>query len=104
MLAILIFVPNLFIDTAFRDLEKEFKIQKTVSQEHASREKNGAVIKKRGQKEVFTPDEELELKNCIVTLARLGFATTISDIREIVTDYVNINEKNGSKDLPLQEV
>ena len=88
MLLILIFVPNLFIDTAFQDLEKEFKILKMVLQEHTARKKNGVEIKTRGQKGVFTTDKELELKNCIVT-----FAPTLSDIREIVTDYVNIIEK-----------
>ena len=78
-------------------MEKEFKIPKTALQEHAAREKNGVEIKHRGQKGVFTPDEELELKHCIVTLAQLGFAPTLSDIREIVTDYVNINEKEKAK-------
>ena len=51
----------------------------------------------RGWKEVFTPDEELELKNCIVMLARFGFTPSFSDIREIVTDYVNINEKEKAQ-------
>ena len=78
-------------------MEKEFKIPKTVIQEHAACEKNGVEIKQRGRKGVFTPDKELELKNCIVTLARLGFAPTLSDIREIVTDYVNINEKEKAQ-------
>ena len=49
--------------------------------------------KKRGRKEIFTSDEELELRNCIGKLGRLGFAITLSDIWEIVTDYVNISEK-----------
>ena len=97
MLLILIFVPNLFLDTPFRDLEKEFKILKTVLQENAARKKNGVEIKQRGWKGVFTPDEELELKNCIVTLAQLGFAPTLSDIREIATDYVNIDEKEKAQ-------
>ena len=97
MLLILIFVPSLFLDTPIRDLEKEFKILKTVLQENAAHEKNGAEIKQRGWKGVFTPDEELELKNCIVTLARLEFAPTLSDIREIVADYVNIDEKEKAQ-------
>ena len=59
--------------------------------------KNGVEIKQRGRKEVFTPDEELELKNCIVTLGWLGFAPTLSDIREIVMDYVNINKKEKAQ-------
>ena len=59
--------------------------------------KMGLKLNKRGQKGVFTPDEELELKNCIVRLAQLGFAPTLSDIREIVTDYVNINEKEKAQ-------
>ena len=54
----------------------------------------------RGWKEVFTPDEELELKNCIVMLSRFGFAPTLSDIREIVSDYVNINEKEKAQKTP----
>ena len=97
MLLILIFVPNLFLDTPFRDLEKEFKILKIVLQENAARKKNGVEIKQRGWKGVFTPDEELELKNCIVILAQLGFAPTLSDIREIATDYVNIDEKEKAQ-------
>ena len=59
--------------------------------------KMGLKLNKRGQKGVFTPDEELELKNCIVRLAQLGFAPTLSDIREIVTDYVNIDEKEKAQ-------
>ena len=97
MLLILSFVPNLFLDTPFRDLEKEFKIPKTVLKEHAVHEKKGVEIKQRGQKGVFTPDEELELKNCIGTLTRLAFAPNLSNIREIFTDYVNINEKRRLK-------
>ena len=46
----------------------------------------------RVRKAVFTNDEELLLKECIVKLAELGFAPTLNDIKEIVTDYVNINE------------
>ena len=30
-------------------------------------------------------------------LAWLGFASTLSDIREIVTDYVNINKKEKAQ-------
>ena len=70
-----------------------FKILKIVLHEHATRKRNGVEIKQRGRKAVFTPDEELKLKNCIVTLGQLEFALTLSDIREIVTDYVKINEK-----------
>ena len=55
--------------------------------------KNEFEIKKGGQKEVSMPDEKLELKNYIVRLAGLGFAPNLSDIREIVMDYININEK-----------
>ena len=46
---------------------------------------------------MFTPDEELELKNYIVTLAWLGFAPTLSDIRETATDYVNTYEKEKAQ-------
>ena len=78
-------------------MEKEFKIPKTVLQEHAAHEKNGVEIKQRGRKGVLAPDEELKQKNCIVMLAWLGFAPTLSDIREIVTDYVNINKKEKAQ-------
>ena len=37
---------------------------------------------------MFSNDEILELKNCVIDMAELGFAPTLSDIREIVTDYV----------------
>ena len=59
--------------------------------------KNEVEIIQRGQKGVFTPDEELELKNYIVTLAWLGFAPTLSDIRETATDYVNTYEKEKAQ-------
>ena len=53
-------------------MEEEFKIPKTVLQEHAAREKNGVEIKQRGRKGVFTSDEELELKNYFVMWHDLG--------------------------------
>ena len=41
---------------------------------------------------MFTAEEELSLKEFIVKLAELGFAPTLNDIKEIVTNYVNVNE------------
>ena len=63
-----------------------------VFQEQAARELQGNEVGIRGRKAVFTNGEELSLKECIVKLAELGFAPTLNDIKEIVTDYVNINE------------
>ena len=63
-----------------------------VLQEHSVHESQGNKVGIRGQKAVFTVDEELSLKECIVKLAELGFAPTLSDIKEIGTDHVNIKE------------
>ena len=51
LLLILIFVPNLFLDTPFWDLEKEFKIPKTVLQEHAAHEKVELKLNREDEKE-----------------------------------------------------
>ena len=73
-------------------LSSEFNITKTVLQEHAACKSQGNEVGIRGRKAVFTVDKELSLKECIVKLTELGFVPTLSDIKEIVTDYVNINE------------
>ena len=53
MLLILIFVPNLFIDTAFQDLEKEFKILKMVLQEHTAHKKMELKLKGEDRKSIY---------------------------------------------------
>ena len=55
-------------------------------------ELQGIKVGIRGQKAVFTVEEELSLKECIVKLTELGFAPTLNDIKDIVADYLNINE------------
>ena len=60
-----------------------------VLQKHAARESQGNEVGMRVRKAVFTVDEELSLKKCIVKLAELGLAPTLNDIKEIVTNYVN---------------
>ena len=46
---------------------------------------------------MFSDREQLELKQCIIDLADLGFAPTLGDIQEIVTNYVNTNEHEQGK-------
>ena len=48
---------------------------------------------------MFPSDEILELKNCVIDMAELGFAPTLSDIRELVTDYVNENNHLKRKEI-----
>ena len=59
--------------------------------------KKGKTFSSRGRHLVFIESETLELKGCIVDLAELGFAPTINDVREIVTDYVNVNNHDQGK-------
>ena len=45
-------------------------------------------------------DKEInDFKECIVALAELGFAPTISDLREIVADYVTANNHAKAKSI-----
>ena len=53
--------------------------------------KKGKTLSSRGFHSVFSESEALELKVCIVDLAKLGFAPAVNDVREIVTDHVNVN-------------
>lgn len=54
-------------------------------------------MKSRGCTSVFTENETEELKHCIADLAELGFAPTLMDIREIVRDYVELNNHEKGK-------
>ena len=62
-------LPICFCTLHFEIWKKNLRLRKLYLQEHVAREENGVKIKQGGRKGVFTPDEELELKNCIVTLA-----------------------------------
>ena len=59
----------------------------------------GTQLKQKGHTTVFPSDEILELKNCVIDMAELGFAPTLSDIRELVTDYVNENNHLKRKEI-----
>ena len=59
--------------------------------------KKGKTLSSRGFHSVFSESEALELKVCIVDLAKLGFAPAVNDVREIVTDYVNVNNHDWGK-------
>ena len=78
-------------------MAKEFNIPKTVLARHYERYRQGSTIHSRGRGTVFSDREQLELKQCIIDLADLGFAPTLGDIQEIVTNYVNTNEHEQGK-------
>ena len=59
--------------------------------------KKGETFSSRERHSVFSESEALEPKRCIVDLAELGFAPTVNDVREIVTDYVNVNNHDRGK-------
>ena len=64
---------------------------------HTQHLQKGTTLGVRCRKSVFEQHEMEELKGCIVDLADLGFAPTISDIREIVRDYVEENSHARAK-------
>ena len=64
---------------------------------HNKHFEKGTVASSRGRKAVFSHQEANELKNCITDMAAIGFAPTISDIREIVRDYVLANDHGRAK-------
>ena len=66
---------------------------------HIAAATKGTQLKQRGRTTVFRSDEILELKNCVIDIAELGFAPTLSDIRELVTDYVNENNHLKRKEI-----
>jgi len=90
---------GILLDTPLRQLSKEFNIPTTVLHRQYAASQNGKELSKKGRKSVFTDKEINDLKECIVALAELGFAPTISDLREIVADYVTANNHAKAKSI-----
>ena len=96
--------PCFSLGTSFRKLSIEFNVPKTILQRHAAHQKKGKTLSSREQHSNFSESEALELKGCIIDLAELGFTPTVNDVREIVTDYVNVNNHDrGKKCLTIKE-
>ena len=53
-------------------------------------------ISERGRKTVFTAVEERQLTNCIIELARIGFAPSLNEIGD-VRSYVEYNDHERGK-------
>ena len=66
--------------TSIRDLSKKYGVPKSTIQRHIKKGGKSKV----GRKTVFKNEEEIELKECIVKLAELGFLLILKDIGELV--------------------
>ena len=51
------------------------------------------MVSHRGRKTALSREEEAELANCITTMCRYGFSPTITEVREIIYDYLENNIK-----------
>ena len=80
------------LGTDQRELSHKYNIPRTTIQ---SRLKGD--LQKVGRKGVFSVDEEIDLRSCISELAELGFAMTLSDIAELVENYVAVNNHQRGK-------
>ena len=47
----------------------------------------------QGRRAALSQEEEAELANCITTICRYGFSPTITQVREIIYDYLESNIK-----------
>ena len=100
---------NAVSGTSIRKLSEKYSIPKSTLHFHLSLRKRNLKPSGQGCKPVFTNEENEELKTCIVQLAELGFAPSITDLREIVFNYVQQNDLehaqkrlkyNGNKGYP----
>ena len=73
--------------TPIRKLAEKYGVPKSTLSRHLNED-----ITRQRRKAVFTTEEFNDLKDCIVTLADLGFGLTIKDIGELVESYVMFNE------------
>ena len=74
--------------TSVRELSKKYNIPKSSIMRHIkATNQAGYNIVSQGRKSVFNGDETLELNECIINLASLGFPLTKNDIGELVESY-----------------
>ena len=89
------------LGTSFEKLSKKNKIPFDTLHRHISKQKAGIphMLEKRGKKSSFTSNEKADLKECVVSLASLGFAPSIRDLGALVQNYVA--ENNAEKALKV---
>ena len=71
--------------TSFRKLSKKYNIPRSSLGRHVRAAEKGVSLTGQGRKLVFSSDETRDLKQCIVTLASLGFGMRIKDVAQICT-------------------
>ena len=76
--------------TSITDLSKKYGVQR---QRYIKKGGKSKV----GRRTVFKNEEEIELKECIVKLAELGFSLTLKDIGELVESFVSVNRIEHAK-------
>ena len=76
--------------TSITDLSKKYGIQRQIYIKKGGKSKVG-------RRAVFKNEEEIELKECIVKLAELGFPLTLKDIGELVESFVSLNRIEHAK-------
>ena len=81
--------------TSIRKLEKKYGVPKSTLNRHI---KNGNK-RKVGRKNMFSVEEESELKDCILKSADLGFPLTLKDIGELAESFVNISNVETAKNI-----
>ena len=81
--------------TSIRDLSKKCSVPKSTVQRHIKKGGKSKV----GRRTVFKNEEEIELKECIVKLAELGFPLTLKDIGELVESFVSVNRIEHAKNI-----
>ena len=105
------FAERLELGTSFEKLAKKYHIPVGTLHRHMSKHNSGIphLQETRGKKPTFSEQEIAELKECIISLASLGFAPSIRDLGLLVQNYVVQNDiekakkvfnHNGLKGLP----
>ena len=78
--------------TPMRKLSDKYNVPIATLHRYLNYQKEGKTIPEkdvRGRKTVFTAEEERQLTNCIIELARIGFAPSLNEIGDVVRSYVN---------------
>ena len=78
--------------TSMRKLSDKYNVPIATLHRYLNYQKEEKTIPEkdvRGRKTVFTAEEERQLTNCIIELARIGFAPSLNEIGDVVRSYVN---------------
>ena len=87
--------------TSFRKLSKKYNIPRSSLERHVRAAEKGVSLTSQGGKSVFSLDETQDLKQCIVTLASLGFGMRIKDVAQLVESYVQHNDHETGKSFKI---